>query len=83
MSKPRIKPGDVVEIIWEDAWGSTKWGDRNGKFSAMPIAQIGYLIKWDKECLVLAGGYSIEEPDQVNAVHYCPIAMVKKVRKLS
>lgn len=75
-----LKKGSIVEVTWEDAYGCPKWGNTDEEIPSLIVKNIGYVVQVNDAGLGIAGGFQVEDPKSINALHFIPVGMIRKVR---
>ena len=76
----KIKFGDPVEVIWEDACGSSSW--RAPYDEGVIVTNVGLFVKQTRKGLCIATGLDKDDKEWVLGPSYIPAAMVRKIRRL-
>jgi hypothetical protein len=78
----KLKIGDCVEVIWEDACGGRGWCAPYEE--GVEVVSAGILVRNTKRGICLASGIDNEdkELEKVLLPSFIPRGMVKRVRKL-
>ena len=78
-----MKKWTPVEVYWLDACGYAQWAKTAIHSDSSPAgcSSVGYLLKSDKECVVLALNRD-HKNDNVDSSMCIPRGMVKSMRRL-
>lgn len=77
-----MKKYKVVRIDWLDAWGKSGWfEEREIDCSGYKVASVGYLVKSNKNGVVIAS--SISEDGTLLGLSFRPHGMIVKITEIS
>lgn len=78
----RLKKGDAIEVMWEDAVSRGGWGPVYHEGAL--VKNVGIFVCQNKKGLCMARGYEPGDLDdeQVLAPAFIPAGMLRKVRRL-
>ena len=77
-----VKRGTRLEIVWEDAHGTSAWTDANETPPEVLVRSIGFLIRSTKTGIVLAHGLPVGNTDSMCGASFIPHGMVREIRRL-
>ena len=85
--KKGIKPGDIILMIWLDAFGRGSWNNsrdvEEGLKHHITARIVGYFLREDKNFVVLSMGLQ-DDPNAAPFLHleFIPRGAVVKIKKL-
>ena len=85
--KKGIKPGDIILMIWLDAFGRGSWNNsrdvEEGLKHYITARIVGYFLREDKNFVVLSMGLQ-DDPNAASFLHleFIPRGAVVKIKKL-
>ncbi len=80
--KLKLKKGDIVSLLWEDAEAHSGWRDPDQEWSEPMVMSLGRVIKSVKGFIVLAADFAPDGSGDVNRLLRVPRAMVREVKHL-
>ena len=81
---PKIQVGDLVGVLWEDAWANSRWQDTPPKnANGIFVESVGFFVRRNKSGIFMSSGRALQDSANEWAdMHYVPTGMVKRVRLL-
>lgn len=81
MRIPKLKPNDLVEVIWIDAETTASWVSikEARQYPAATFKTVGYYLKHDKEALYICHSIGTK-PDSTCIRSFIPFGCIKKIK---
>lgn len=76
----KLKKGQLIEVEWEDAFGTPKWQESDDQITSLLVRSVGYVVKVQKNGLAMCGGFQVDNPGSFNSLGFIPTGMLRKVR---
>jgi hypothetical protein len=80
--RSQIKPGDKVEVFWEDAYGTSGWDGDPEDHTPYNVRTLGYVVFKDTRGIKLAHGSATDGPaPPALGVTFIPKGMIRSIVK--
>jgi hypothetical protein len=81
---PKLRKGDVVSVIWEDAWSNSRWQNAPpADVDGISVELVGFLVQQNKHGIFVSAGRALNDSSlEWVDMHYVPKGMVRKVKVL-
>lgn len=84
MKTPKVKVGDWVHLVWEDAWSSASWvwpeDAKRQHGEPYTVHEMGCVVKVDRAGITLTSARKQE--GSFRGVMFIPKGMIKTVKKV-
>ena len=87
MKPASLRPGDVVEIVWDDATGESGWTTRDAiEWPIMRCMTVGYYLQHNELAIMLMDSLFedwLAKDGTVGGMKTIPMGMVIEIRRLA